>query len=720
MAIPINKYVDIISGLAGRDAARRRDFMCLCLTSSEAAKNYFVTQGMTGEDGNAGIAEFADVDEVKEAFGNTTLSAEYRFAQKYFSFTSKSITKARLLKFAYWQKGFPEDNDYGYTSFAQRAKNASYSRSMFEAAGDTITFSLTLEGLEYSFDIDLTELTDEDRSTAAKFYARVISLVNEKIRFLRVDNYEILSAKDLNANMSTSDGKAIAGIRAGQDFYHFEIRYAKYVDGPNKGNAIMKNGAPVCEIISNKLYPEIVGSGATVQEAVLSSDHSAITYSTKTLDADTYYVNVLDDGDVKYCTPWSVYAGSSYLLGAEPCEGDDITFGDGFEYFGLGDNSTIEVFKSESPVDAISRISAVDDNFGTFFFLDQLPAEQVVEVAIWNHNQNYKYLFSYSDTPDNLKQSGLALSLAGYDGTVLTSTPDDELVPTGDPFVSTEYDQDFINTHFLDGATEIQVNSNGELNKVDETELYSSYRRLRLLTNTDGTQYVEAQRFVYRKGYAYLTGYIPPVLFATTKYHQKNSTKTFMYQTFGTEAANSDDSAWYTRDPATVKSRGVAAAFDKLNINYIGETQQAGKIIRFYQDGYNTNGLDTACYCNEIWFKDAIICEILNAFIAEEKLDANDVGTSIVRMRVVGVCKEAIDNGTILKNKELTTTQKEYIDRLTGVEGAWQSVRDDGYYLEIALQGRNTDKSTAYTASYRCVYSKGDAIRKVEGTNIML
>ena len=431
-------------------------------------------------------------------------------------------------------------------------------------------------------------------------------------------------------------------------------------------------------------------------------------------------MNVRTEGNVRYCTPWSVYSTSSYLLGAEICEGDDVYFGDGFEYFGLGDNSTIDVFKSESPVDAISRIAAVDDNFGSFFFLDQLPAEQVVEVAAWNHNQNYKFLFSYSDTPDNLKQSGLALSLAGYDGTVLTSTPDDELVQTGDSFVSTEYDDDFIATHFIGGATEIQVNSHGEIDKTDDTELYSSYIRLRLLQNTDGTQYVEAQRFVYRKGFAYLTGYVPPVLFATTKYHLSNSTKTFMYQTFGTAAADADDSVWFVRDPATVKSRGVAAAFDKLNINYIGETQQAGKIIRFYQDGYNTNGLDTACYCNEVWFKDAIICEILNAFIANEKLDANNVGSSIVRMRVVNVCKEAIDNGTIIKNKELTTTQMEYIDRLTGVEGAWQSVRDDGYWLEISLSGRNTDKSTAYTASYRCIYSKGDAIRKVEGTNIML
>ena len=720
MAIPINKYVDLISGLAGRDAARRRDFMCLCLTASDAAKNYFVTRNMKGEDGNALIAEFADIDEVKEAFGNTTLSAEYRFAQKYFGFTSKSITRARLLKFAYWQKEFPTDNGYGYGSYAQRARNSAYSRSMFEAAGDTITFSLTLEGLEFRFDIDLTELTDEERGDATRFYARVIALVNDKIRFLRVDNYEILSVKDLNLDLSTQAGQSIAGLRAGQDFYHFEIRGAKYIDGPHKGEYILKNGSPVCELISNKVYPEVISGGETVQVARIATGGGSVTYTSQTLSSDTYFVNVRTEGNVRYCTPWSVYSTSSYLLGAEICEGDDVYFGDGFEYFGLGDNSTIDVFKSESPVDAISRIAAVDDNFGSFFFLDQLPAEQVVEVAAWNHNQNYKFLFSYSDTPDNLKQSGLALSLAGYDGTVLTSTPDDELVQTGDSFVSTEYDDDFIATHFIGGATEIQVNSHGEIDKTDDTELYSSYIRLRLLQNTDGTQYVEAQRFVYRKGFAYLTGYVPPVLFATTKYHLSNSTKTFMYQTFGTAAADADDSVWFVRDPATVKSRGVAAAFDKLNINYIGETQQAGKIIRFYQDGYNTNGLDTACYCNEVWFKDAIICEILNAFIANEKLDANNVGSSIVRMRVVNVCKEAIDNGTIIKNKELTTTQMEYIDRLTGVEGAWQSVRDDGYWLEISLSGRNTDKSTAYTASYRCIYSKGDAIRKVEGTNIML
>ena len=277
MAIPINKYVDLISGLAGRDAARRRDFMCLCLTASDAAKNYFVTRNMKGEDGNALIAEFADIDEVKEAFGNTTLSAEYRFAQKYFGFTSKSITRARLLKFAYWQKEFPTDNGYGYGSYAQRARNSAYSRSMFEAAGDTITFSLTLEGLEFRFDIDLTELTDEERGDATRFYARVIALVNDKIRFLRVDNYEILSVKDLNLDLSTQAGQSIAGLRAGQDFYHFEIRGAKYIDGPHKGEYILKNGSPVCELISNKVYPEVISGGETVQVARIATGGGSVT-----------------------------------------------------------------------------------------------------------------------------------------------------------------------------------------------------------------------------------------------------------------------------------------------------------------------------------------------------------------------------------------------------------------------------------------------------------
>lgn len=130
MAIPINKYIDIVSGVAGRDLANRRDFMGLVITASEEAKTYFVEQGEQGEDGIPWISEFTSDDEVREAFGAN--SAEYRFALKYFSFVSKSVTRPKFLKFAYWEKEFPTDNKYAYTSYAQRGTNYAFAKQNFD------------------------------------------------------------------------------------------------------------------------------------------------------------------------------------------------------------------------------------------------------------------------------------------------------------------------------------------------------------------------------------------------------------------------------------------------------------------------------------------------------------------------------------------------------------------------------------------------------------
>lgn len=198
---------------------------------------------------------------------------------------------------------------------------------------------------------------------------------------------------------------------------------------------------------------------------------------------------------------------------------------------------------------------------------------------------------------------------------------------------------------------------------------------------------------------------IPCAMFAATKYDKLNSTKTFMYQPFDS----------FKTEVSTDEKK---ANYDNENVNYIGCTQQAGKLIPFYQNGNNADGVETAVYCNEVWMKDAIATELFNLLMALEKVPANDRGKAQAELMVLGVVKEAINNGTIQPGKELTNVKKVYIGQLTGDEDAWEQVYAEGYWFNVTISYDTQYKR--YKASYDLIYSKGDAVRYIEGRDVMI
>lgn len=196
---------------------------------------------------------------------------------------------------------------------------------------------------------------------------------------------------------------------------------------------------------------------------------------------------------------------------------------------------------------------------------------------------------------------------------------------------------------------------------------------------------------------------LPAAILATTDYSRTNSTKTFMYQQGNfTPAITSDMSA---------------NVLDALNVNYVGQTQFAGGLLDFTQDGNNLDGTEISVYCNEMWLKASFWAAIMNLFIAVEKVPANDEGLLMIRTVMMDTINTAVRNGTISKMKPLTTNQKIYITSVTGNEKAWESVYTDGFTLNIAIEQGDDGK---YIAKYILVYSKGDAIRKVEGSDILI
>ena len=658
MAINIRKYIDITSGIAGRNKADRRDLMGLVMTDYDENGIW----NTPGEDQIYGIREFATADEVLEAFGGNLKTPEYMFAVKYFGFLSKSITKAKFIKFAHWQKSLPTNTPtfpFGFgigkdkvvgKTFQEIGTTRAYSLDLFRANGGKVTFTLTIAGKAFTFALDFNDILDNKGGaypTDQDKYHAMGTLLNGELRFL------------LAGGANINQFKAI-------DKTNYRARFQEEF---GRAPTAEEEATWVASLQGKELFQFVVGRSTIVYDETTGLPVEGKTISE--YDREGKYRPMMRIGAAEFIVP-SDWDGAAQPE-PTPCDGLDITFGAGFEYFGLGTDNGTTVYKADSAVEAISKVVSQDDNFGSFTFICRnadgnvmdLGFEEIVQVAQWNHTNNYKFLYSVSGDRTMLHDSGLAYMLSSYSGTVLTERPADTVYKTYD--------------------------SNKNIKSEEE-----------------------------RIGINYFSAYIPMVLFATTNYSRENSTRNFMYQFFeDTTLRESQVSEWWCKDPATVSNWNLARRLDDSNINYIGETQQAGKIIRFYQDGYNTDGLDTACYCNEVWLKDAILCELLNAFITLERVPANDVGCSILKNRVLTVLDEAIANGTVMVNKELTTSQKEYIDRMTGVEGAWGNVVSSGYYLDISLRGKDGDKSTAYMADYVLLYAKGDSIRKVEGSNIL-
>lgn len=203
--------------------------------------------------------------------------------------------------------------------------------------------------------------------------------------------------------------------------------------------------------------------------------------------------------------------------------------------------------------------------------------------------------------------------------------------------------------------------------------------------------------------------FMPMALMAATDYSRVNGVINYMYQQFGDEA------------PA-VTATVLSDALDAEAINYLGQTQQAGKQITFYQRGFLQGDIaDMGVFANEIWLKDALITEWLNMFLALNKIPASDSGVDRMRTAAQSVLDEAKNNGAILPGKTLTQVQKAYITEQTGEDDAWYQVYTQGYWLRPVLQQRlNNAGEVEYFLNYVLIYSKGDSIRKVEGSNILI
>ena len=77
---------------------------------------------------------------------------------------------------------------------------------------------------------------------------------------------------------------------------------------------------------------------------------------------------------------------------------------------------------------------------------------------------------------------------------------------------------------------------------------------------------------------------------------------------------------------------------------------------------------------------------------------------------------QGIQNGVIELGKTLTNAQKTKIFQLTGDSEAWFTVQESGYTISVEIRQDGSE----YKAYYKLIYSKGDAICYVEGSDILI
>ena len=337
--------------------------------------------------------------------------------------------------------------------------------------------------------------------------------------------------------------------------------------------------------------------------------------------------------------------------------------------------SFVRIGADETPLEAITRINGLTNNFGGFMFLQsgEYTAKQMKDVITYVSGLDYKYLFGLSFAVENV-------------------ATEEKAAPTS--LIKDLNARDFL--QYVSGGedrpsylgTSIWLGHNVEIVGEDDENSDNS--------ESDDITLNEA-----------IAAYMPLAIFGSIRYSGANTVTNFMFKQFPSQVYTVDDEE-------------EADAYDHACVNYIGLVQANGDRKAFSQQGYNINGEATNTYCNEVWLKSEISTALLNLFLSAEVVDAGEDGQLLVYNTIASVAVQAKTNGTITAGKTLDEDQKTAIYQLTQDNEAWRTVQNAGYVLSVWIERVTEDGKTFYKAFYRLVYSKNDAILKVEGQHALV
>jgi hypothetical protein len=202
----------------------------------------------------------------------------------------------------------------------------------------------------------------------------------------------------------------------------------------------------------------------------------------------------------------------------------------------------------------------------------------------------------------------------------------------------------------------------------------------------------------------------PMMILAATNYAATNSVQNYEFQEFTLTPSVTTNASYQT--------------YTNLSINFYGQTQAAGQLIQFYQQGVMfglaVDPLDQNTYANEIWFKDALGAALMNLLLALSQVPANSTGQAQVLSTIQSIINQALQNGTISVGRTLTEQQQLYIAQITGSSTAWQQVQNAGYWVGATIQTYTVGSNTEYKIVYTLIYAKDNVIRLIQGSDILI
>lgn len=660
MAINFKKYVKIVSGVGGAAAASRRDLGLRVFTANPVLAYNQVVVCTTADD-------------VMALFGSK--SAEYAVAAGYFGYISKSITQAKQISFARWLKDAPiymtrltaanqPDELKTFTgTLGLNVKNGE------GGVGNQVVVTAEIGDGEVAADYEIVaELLTKDLAAKANAYA-----------WLKGASCEF-SGGVFKLEFTNNEEGASAGPSISLDALDQEgVTDARTIMGLRNYNAW-----------DASKWSVFLGDGAT-------SDWAA--------QHDYFVGDYVKNESKTYCCKTAHKSGSTFTASKWVelktwAASTSYAIGDYVLYNGVGYKAS-SAHTSETTWDETKWESAAYDDsaayaVGTFAFQNGVTYCNISAIA--------------APTGEN------------------PITESDITVPAETPVTAVSrvngIDDNFGSFMFAEALGANQMKTIAAWNKGQNYKYVFLTYALRDSDANAGYSTVsaaldgcECTAVTYESRHDEFAEFMPAALFASTDYTRVNSTKTFMYKQF----AGVNPSVGLKSDPSPAGNyANLYQDLDSKRINYYGQTMKSGKPLSFYQDGNCMDGTEISVACNEIWLKDAIETEIINLLLAMEKVPANANGVEMINMIINGVITEALNNGTISKDKTLTEAQKVYIDTTAGEKDAWKSVFTNGFWLNTVLKQDASSGSTVYRADYTLIYSKGDAIRKVTGSDIMI
>lgn len=235
----------------------------------------------------------------------------------------------------------------------------------------------------------------------------------------------------------------------------------------------------------------------------------------------------------------------------------------------------------------------------------------------------------------------------------------------------------------------------------------------------------DAEEFKDFKGVCYLAGYdsasafMPMALLGSTDFNN-GTVVNYMFKQFPGEVP-------------TVTTDAEYETFNDAQVNFYGRAQTNGQSLDFYQRGYNTDGIDTSIYCNEMWFKSACESALMQLLLGRERLSADDTGVAFVSNTVTEQCLRAVSNGAFMPKDASSNDIRSIAELLSGIGGTYEDasriaadVGINGYSVYATLKqpeivssvmGKNNKE---YTILYYVFYGTADSIRFIKGNDVLI